>query len=76
MSRPFATVKPNALSSEAQAALANLGENFVRLPKKLEAMALDLEVCGLVEVRTEWVWSRGNPGAGYHRTVWRRVPAA
>lgn len=72
----FAPVKPSALTAKARGVLAVATVKWHRMPIKHAATIGELERFGLVETKTEWQWSKRDPGAGRHVVFWRRKEAA
>lgn len=68
-------VRESALTQAQRDALARTKPEWRRLPAGIAGIAADLERCGLVETRVDWVWSARNPGAGKHVVFWRRRAA-
>ncbi len=68
----FVTVNEAALSPHQRDALGKATLEWKRMPTPLARVAQDLERCGLVETEVRWQWSRTDPGAGSHVTMWRR----
>lgn len=73
MSQPFVQVPLSALSPDQRSVLRCAPSDWVRLPSRDRRLAESLERLGLVEIRSDWRWSR-DPGAGHYVTEWRRVP--
>ena len=68
----FVTVKEAALSPHQRDVFRRAPLEWKRMPNALVQVVQDLERCGLVETEMRWQWSRTDPGAGSHVTMWRR----
>ncbi len=69
----FVQVPESALTQAQRDALSQVNDLWRRVPARLSYLATDLQRCGLVETKVEWVWSTHNSGAGRHVFFWRRA---